>query len=475
VAAEEKLRDSLGATAVPTGVIDWRIEFAEVVTARGGFDVVLANPPYVRMERLNKSDEDRYKANFRVVAASRADLLVYFYARAVEVLKDGGTLAFITSNKYMRAGYGKKLREFLTTTLAISQVIDFGDLPVFTATSYPAVLVGRKGASGYRHQLQIADLAVPVRRELSDREIRVTPETMNREMERLPYFLRCHGHTDYCQSFFSPAGWVLADPALIRLFERLMNQGRPLGEFVDGRIYRGVVTGRNDAFVLYAEKSDNLITADPLNAEIIKPWLRGRDIKPWTPDWARLYIVFTSRGVDIDRYPVIREHLELFRPRLEQRATAHLHPWYELQQPQEGIYAEFERPKIIWPDIAREARFAYDIEEGYLDATCFTVPSDSQWLLAILNSGISEFVLSHNTSSIRGGFLRPKRQYMARLPVMIPSPDTQCHLETIAQDAIAGDTVDMTNLNSIVYDLYNLTRSDITLISDWFAHRFLDS
>ena len=475
VAAEEKLRVDLGVTAVPAGVIDWRIEFAEVVTARGGFDVVLANPPYVRMEKLNKSDEDRYKANFRVVAASRADLLVYFYARAVELLKDGGTLALITSNKYMRAGYGKKLRAFLTTTLAITQVIDFGDLPVFTATSYPAVLVGRKGASGGHHQLQIADLAVPVRRELSDRGIRVTPETMNREMEHLSGFLRSHGHTDYSQSFFRPTGWVLEDPHLIRLFERLMNQGKPLGEFVNGRIYRGVVTGLNEAFVINQAKRDTLVATDPMSAEIIKPWLRGRDIRRWTPDWARLYIVFTNRGVDIDRYPVIREHLEWFRPQLEQRATAHLHPWYELQQPQEGIYAEFERPKVIWPDIAREARFAYDIEEGYLDATCFTVPSDSQWLLAILNSLISEFVLSQNTSSIRGGFLRPKRQYMLSFPVVSPDSTLRHSLESVAQAGVDGEVVNSDELNALVYDLYGLSRSDVKLINDWFERRSLAS
>ena len=158
VAAEERLRADLGVTAVPVGVIDWRIEFAEVVAARGGFDIAIANPPYVRMEKLNKSDEDSYKANFPVVAASRADLYVYFFARAIEVLKNDGTLSFITSNKYMRAGYGKKLRQFLAASMTISQVIDFGDLPLFTATSYPAVLVGRKGEASTGHQLRIADL-----------------------------------------------------------------------------------------------------------------------------------------------------------------------------------------------------------------------------------------------------------------------------------------------------------------------------
>ena len=116
-------------------------------------------------------------------------------------LKNGGTLAFITSNKFMRAAYGKKLRGFLTSTLAISQVIDFGDLPVFTATSYPAVLVGRKATAKEGHELRIADLAASVRRELTDRGLRVNPETMNRAVEGLPSILGCHGHTGYSQEF----------------------------------------------------------------------------------------------------------------------------------------------------------------------------------------------------------------------------------------------------------------------------------
>ena len=162
VAAEEQLRIDLGMEAVPTGVVDWRIEFAEVFVERAGFDVAIANPPYVRMEQLNKNDEAQYKQRFPEVAASRADLLVYFYARAVQVLANRGALAFITSNKYMRAGYGKNLRQFLSASMRINQVIDFGDLPLFTATSYPAVLVGRKGAASTGHQLRIADLTRPV-------------------------------------------------------------------------------------------------------------------------------------------------------------------------------------------------------------------------------------------------------------------------------------------------------------------------
>ncbi|MCY3801368.1 MAG: Eco57I restriction-modification methylase domain-containing protein [Chloroflexi bacterium] len=469
---EQDLRDALGGVGAPQGSVDWRIAFAEVFAARGGFDVVIANPPYVRHEQFGELKPD-LATRFPSVYQGKADILVYFFARAIELMRPGGWLAFITSNKYMRADYGKKLRALLRDSLTIEQVMDFGDLPVFTATSYPAVLIGRNGQAEHRHELRVADLTTPVRIALNERGLSVTPDTVNKAMDGLPALLDRHGHADYPQAFLRQNGWALEDPALIRLFERLMNQGTPLGEFVDGSLYMGVKTGLNRAFVIDRYKRDELVDADPRSAEIIKPYLRGKNIKRWSAEWAGLYIIFTNRGVDIDRYPRVREHLEIYRLNLERRATSHLHPWYELQQPQEGIYEEFARPKIVWPDIAREVRFAFDTKANYLDMTCFTIPTDSRWLMALLNSHLSEFLLCQITSSLRGGFLRPKRQYMTRLPIVTPDPVLQRRLDSIASAGIAGEPVDTDQLNEIVNHLYDLSPADIALINDWFQRRSL--
>ncbi len=467
-----ELRETLGGVAVAEGVVDWRIVFAEVFAARAGFDVVIANPPYVRYEQIG-SAKPMLAGLYPSVHQGRADILVYFFARAIELLSLGGLLAFITSNKYMRVGYGKKLRGFLAANLSINQVIDFGDLPVFTATSYPAVLVGRKGPVEEGHELRVADLAAPVRRELIDRGLRVTPESMIRAVERLPDHLSCHGHADYSQSFLRPSGWALEDPDLIRLFERLMNQGMPLGEYVDERIHLGVITGLNQAFVISRDRRGELVDADPKSAEIIKPWLRGRDIRRWTPDWAELYIIFTHRGVDIDRYPAIREHLERHRTHLEQRATAHLYPWYQLQQPQEGIFQEFDRPKIIWPEFARSVRFCLDTDGRYVNNKCYIMPIASMWILTVLNSPLIEFLLCQIASSLRGGFLQLYYDYTSRLPIICPSPSLQRQLESVARTGAAGESVDTDQLNAIVYDLYDLSANDIALINDWFERRSL--
>ena len=268
-----------------------------------------------------------------------------------------------------------------------------------------------------------------------------------------------------------------------------MNQGAQLGEFVEGRIYCGIKTGLNKAFVIDRYKRDELVDADPRSAEIIKPWLRGRDIKRWKPDWAQRYIVFTRRRIDIDAYPAVRDHLERFRhptfnangklltKGLEPRGGAHwrkrgAYQWYEVQDTI-AYYQELEHPKIVWPDIAREVRFAYDTEASYLDMTCFTIPTESRWLLALLNSDLGEFLLCQITSSLRHGFLRPKRHWMNRLPIVTPAPALRRRLESIAQAGIAGEPVDTDELNDIVNHLYNLTPADISLINTWFRRRSL--
>ena len=472
---ESELRDALGGVGAPRGSIDWRIAFAEVFAARSGFDIVIANPPYVRMEKLNKDDQRKYKEAFPEVAASRADILVFFYARAIELMRPGGWLAFITSNKYMRAAYGKKLREFLRDSLIMSQVLDFGDLPVFAATSYPAVLVGQKGMAGAAHQMRIADLSIPVRNSLKSRGLSATLETVNKAMDGLSGLLDRHGHTNYPQTLLRQNGWILEDPALIRLFERLMNQGTPLGEFVDGRIYYGVKTGLNKAFVIDQYKRDELVDADPRSAEIIKPWLRGKDIKRWSADWAGLYIIFTSRGVDIDRYPAVRAHLELYRPNLEKRATSHLHPWYELQQPQEGIYHEFDNPKIIFKRFINAPQFTYDPSGFWHNNACDFAVTPSASLAAIVNSQIVWFLLRNLCTALANGYLQVFAQFLKQLPIPSLSVDTDQRLsecvEQLAHDPVQPDIE--AEIEDYVSWSYGLSQRDNSLIKSWLERRSL--
>ena len=369
----------------------WPLAFPEVLREgdeNSGFDIVLANPPYVRMEKLDDEDEVVYGVAFPQVKASRADLLVYFYARALQLIRPNGWMAFITSNKFMRSRYGEGTRGHLVDELVISRLIDFGDLPLFDANgksiaAYPLVLVGKRG-SDKENTIRAANLALPIRNQLASRNLKTNTENVRGLLEHLDGLLTKTEVRHFPQILLKRDGWVFEEPELIRLFDRLMDRGVSLGEFTGGRLYRGIVTGLNDAFVIDQAKRDELIEEDCMSVDLIKPWLRGKSIARWTADSSGQYIIFANRGVNIESYPAIEGHLRWFRPKLERRATSHTHPWYELQQPQEGIHRQFALPKIIWPDIARNVRFAYDTEGRYLGNTCYTTPTNEEWLVAVI-------------------------------------------------------------------------------------------
>jgi hypothetical protein len=287
-------RQLLGDPGHPTFL--WRVDFAEVFQEKGGFDVMIANPPYVRMEAIKHLKADLQQV-YPEVYGGRADLYVYFYVQALRQLRDDGALAFISSNKFMRAGYGSTLRRMLGQEVTLRTVIDFGDLPVFEATTYPAILVLRKRAPDKGHAVQalnVEDIAA----------IHRLPEVVREQAWPQP------------QASLRAEGWTLARPGVQALMDKLRRSGTPLGEYVGGRFYRGIVTGLNEAFVIDQATRDRLVARDPRSAEIIKPWLRGRDVKRWRVEWAGLHVIFAHHGVNIDRYPAVRTHLKAFREQL---------------------------------------------------------------------------------------------------------------------------------------------------------------
>ena len=217
-------------------------------------------------------------------------------------------MSFITSNSFTKRKYGEKLRGYLPNVLTIDRVIDFGEVKIFDATVEPYVLVGHKTHPDPSRMLIGHNLFAPLTRSFGGRG---SVESVREEIQSLPDYLEAEV-SSFPQSRLTDAEWRIEDERVNLLFERLMGQGTLLGEFVKGRIYRGIVTGLNEAFVIDQAKHDELIEDDPRSSEVIKPWLRGRDIKRWTANWPSLYIIFTNRGVDIDQYPAVKEHLDWF-------------------------------------------------------------------------------------------------------------------------------------------------------------------
>ncbi|MBI4027995.1 MAG: Eco57I restriction-modification methylase domain-containing protein [Verrucomicrobia bacterium] len=363
-----------------------------------GFDVVIGNPPYVRMEEI-KHYKDAFRAHY-ICFTGRADLYVYFYEAALRLLRSGGIISFITSNKYFRAAYGDTLRQMLVSTTHIQHLIDFGDAPVFTAIAYPSIIIAQKLKEGSK-----ADDSATVRALLWEPgpDVERFAEIVSTKSIRLP------------QAGLVGDAWRITGGAVSSLIERLRNVGTTLREFSDDRIYRGVVTGLNDAFIISSATRTRLVTEDKRAAEIIKPFLRGRDLKRWAAGTNEQWLIYTRKGIDISRYPSIAAYMRPFKRALEERATKQ--EWYELQQPQYAYSSAFESPKVIYPDIYEHQSFALDLTGSYLANTCYFLPIVDKWLCGVLNSSIVEWFYSHISNSVRGGYLRAFTDYVRQIPI----------------------------------------------------------
>jgi adenine-specific DNA-methyltransferase len=415
-----------------------------------GFDVVIGNPPYVRQERI-RGQKPALKAQGYACYSGTADLYVYFYERGVRLLREGGVLAYISSNKYMRADYGKQLREYLGAQ-RIETAIDFGDAPVFEAIAYPSILVLRKGAAPEGHTLRALEWR-------PEDPLNDFAETVRRRAFRMR------------QADLGADGWRLASEEVLRLLERLQAAGRPLGEVVGGRMYRGILTGLNAAFVVDTAQRDALVAEDAASADLLRPMLRGQDVKRWRVAHAGLWLIFARRGVDIDRYPAIKRHLEQYRDRLTPGVPGGRKPgayeWYEIQDTI-AYWQEFERPKVVYPDIAPSPQFAYDAGAGYVAAnTVYILPDAPPWMVALLNSRAVTWLYGHMSTAIRGGYVRFFSQHMERIP--IPDGGAASRLPELAAQALAADDAEAVGaleaeIDAEVYRLYGLTDEEIALI-----------
>ena len=431
--------------------------FAEVFSgSEPGFDIVIANPPYVRHEEI-KAIKPQLEAEFPGFYSGTADLYTYFYKRGLELLKNCGHLCFIAPNKFMRAGYGANTRKLLTSIASPKIVIDFGDTPIFDATTYPSIVMLQKTN---------VDAATPFTAAIIKD---------SQDIERVNEAVKERGFSIKVGDL-RPEGWTLESPEVLGLMEKLRQKGTPLGEYVKGRFYRGVLTGFNDAFVIDAKKRDELIAEDPKSAELIKPWLRGRDIRKWKAEWAGLYVVFTRRGTDIEKYPAIKRHLEQFQEDLEPKKDSSqkrgrkpgTYQWFEIQD-NIAYYAEFEQPKIVYSDIAQFAKFSWDVTGSYSGNTAYFIPTDEDWLVGLLNSSLIWWFYVCVSNSIRGGFVRFFTQYMELLPVF---PATESQKSPIVErvHAILENPENPVvseleaEIDELVFDLYGLTEEERRLV-----------
>lgn len=468
---------------------EWRFEFPEVLDEEGefiGFDAIIGNPPYIRQEAI-KEQKPAFLEMFGDFYCGTADIYTYFYKTGLNLLKTGATLCYIAPNKFMRAGYGKNTRELLTTLATPLMVLDFGDLPIFDeATTYPSIVMVEKmppsqpPPAGGRSKTN----SLTQRGRVGEGEAFFTATFTNTgQLTRFDETLATIGFTMPVAALRSE-GWTLERPEVLALMDKLRTVGKPLGEYVENKIFYGIKTGLNEAFVIDEETKTKLIAEDPRSAEIIKPWLRGRDVKKWQADWAGLYIIAiassanrewpwtqavsesSARSLFEQAFPAIYNHLLKFEDKLKKRDDQGRF-WWELRSC--IYYNEFDKPKIMYAEISTEGRFLLEYEGYFSDTTTYIMACDSEWLLAILNSKLFTYSFSISSSEISGGFYRWKRQYMENIPIP-PSTDAQQApiIERVQKILAAPDSPDVPQLEGeidrLVYALYDLTEEEVALV-----------
>ena len=436
----------------------WDLEFPEVFVdlarrdwaKNPGFDAVIGNPPYVRQEQL-KPIKPYFAVSFADVYHGTADLFVYFFAQGVRQLRQGGWLAVISSNSWFRANYATALRSYLRTHVTIESLVDIGDNRVFidAADVYPAIPVVQNVPPGPDHAAQVAVFTrgEGVKQFAEQVTSKLTPVQM-------------HDQPD--------AGWQLGDDAARRVFGKLMTTGKSLSDVVKGRINYGVKTGLNEAFIIDQATRDRLVARDAHCSEIIKPILRGEDLRPWYQEDEGRWLIFTRRGIDIDAYPTVKEYLQPMRECLEPRPEGWdmtqpwpgrkpgSYAWYEIQDTVD-YFAEFEKPKVFWPDIAKSPRFVWDEVATFASNTVYFVSDATPYLLGILASRATWFGITNLSQSLgeRIGTNRYRlfTQFMSRLPI----PDAP----SAERDAIASLAMATTEQARARYTLHRQTRHRI--------------
>ena len=388
-----------------------------------GFDICIGNPPYVRQEQI-KEFKPIFKSQYDCYTGV-ADLYVYFYEQGLKLLKNKGILCYISSNKYFRSGYGEKLRKFLANQSTILQLIDFGDAPIFTAIAYPSIIIASK-EQPENHQTRVLnwELGQPVDRFAS-------------VLENQSFFI--------AQKELTADGWRLESNSVLQLLEKLRKAGTPLGEYVNGRFYYGIKTGFNEAFVVDRETRDRLIAEHPSSAEVLKPMIKGRNVKRWQINSTEQYLIKIessenkqhpwsgksteeAKKIFAKTYPAIHTRFDEFREKLINRDDQGKFFW-ELRSCR--YWQDIETPKIVYPDIAPEGSFAFDTNNLYPEATLFFIPEATLYLLGVLNSQIFNWCFRQISPKIRGNFLRYKTVYISQLSIPNAQAREKLAIETL--------------------------------------------
>ncbi|GAA8640245.1 class I SAM-dependent DNA methyltransferase [Helicobacter pylori] len=450
--------------------LEWHFEFPEVLDDEGdflGFDCIIGNPPYIRQEQI-KPLKPLLEKQYQDFYNSTADIYTYFFALAYNLLKEKGFNAFITSNKYARAKYGAKLREWLLKKTTIVSYMELNALKVFESATVDTSI------------MSFIKQTPP--KESDFKYYEPTPDDKNdlKSARSLPMK----------QNALSTESFIFANATLLDLRDKMESVGTPLKDW-DIQIYRGILTGANEAFIIPTEKREEILNACKTQEErkrtetLIKPILRGKDIKRYSYEWADLWLINIHNGytsnlkskippIDIEKYPATKAHLDSHYDTIATRYDQGDTP-YHLRNC--AYLEDFEKEKIVWAEMTDEPRFIYDNKGFLTNQTCYFIARDDKYLFAILNSKVIYFFMRQIASNLGEGAFRWIKQFIERLPIpkITKSNKPTAHkitalvdkiLQSKAKDPKANTQELEKEIDALVYQLYHLTDEEIKIIEE---------
>lgn len=455
---------------------EWRFEFPEILDDDGnfkGFDLIIGNPPYIRQEEL-KELKPHLAKNYKVYKGT-SDIYTYFYELGFNVLKDNGVLSYITSNKYTRAGYGEALREFLLKNVKFLEYTDLNGIKVFdSATVDTSILCFEKSKSKDNKFKYLA--------------------LSNEILKTCAYDIGLYkDFAEFSQNSLSKESFTFSDENTSALKAKIERIGTPLKEWYGLNINYGIKTGYNEAFIITTEKRNEILAnckdeaEKERTAKLIRKMLRGRDIKRYSYEWAGLWVIgtFPSLKIDIEQYPALKQYLSQFLPRIEQSGEKGCrkktsNKWFETQD-SIAYYEEFEKEKIVYPNMNKEFIAFFDNEFFLLNQKCFILSHQSNnkkellYLTALLNSNVNFYCFKQIGAKLGASGYEMSKIFVEKLPI----PKINSKNQKIADELINladeilkakeqdknANTQELENkINSIVYKLYNLTEEEIKII-----------
>lgn len=392
-----------------------------------GFDITIGNPPYVNSGAIREL-KPKLRKSFGNFFDGNADLFTYFYRRGFDLLCPGGVLVYISSNKFMRTSYGAKTRKLLAREGELRAVIDFGEQPVFGASVDSAIVVVQK-PMGIANPRAFKAVAI-------------------KEKEEIPLaaqILAERGES-YLPSDLSDDGWLFESSVIRKVLARMLKAGKRLDEIVQGRFYYGIKTGFNDAFVIDGPTKVRLIVEDQKSAEVIKPFLNGREMLRWHCDFSDQWLIYipwhfplhqdsTVSGASakaekafMTQYPAIYAHLSNFKDQLLRRnqdETGIRYEWYALQRWGAEYWPEFEKRKLVFNETSKNLHAFIDDNNLYINKTGFMILHDEiDYLLGVMNSTVLDYHYRHNFPAWgdpwNGGRIQFRKDRMVDAPIPWP-------------------------------------------------------